>query len=86
MSGHMSESMVSSMGTPSIFRPTSLGSSENLANKQHKNSFFNCLSVTHSFARRLVTSSMRRAARVTFRVAFLGRIRFSPEQHCAEII
>ena len=36
---------------------------------------------THSFARRLVTSSMSRAARVTFRVAFFGRIRFSPNYH-----
>ena len=33
MSGHISESIVSSIGTPSIFRPTSLGSKENLAMK-----------------------------------------------------
>ena len=36
-------------------------------------------SITHSSVSLLVTSSISKAARVTFRVAFLGRIFFSPK-------
>ena len=36
-------------------------------------------SITHSSVSLLVTSSINKAARVTFRVAFLGRIFFCPE-------
>ena len=78
ISGHMSDSIVSLMGTPSILLPTSEGLSANLRREILIRHSLNFTIITYSKVSLRVTSSMSKAAKVTFLVAFLGRIFFSP--------